>query len=176
MLGAALALLALALLGVLCACSSLPRRPLVPPNSPAAQRLPLADPAKPIFQHLDGEFVQVHLGNPPPIDYVAENRQWLAVRGRWFLALGALLAAVGFGLALATTMPILDFAANILAYIGLALAGAGLAFLQAAQWWWWVSAGCGLAVVGLIGYRLLRHRNMVRWPVKWPKLPWRRAA
>lgn len=133
------------------------------PN-PDLERLPGLDHEEPTYQPAagGGELRQVYPGARDRRDYSAENRQWLAVRGRWFLLLGAALGAIGFGLCLATQNPLLDFFGNIGGYIGLAGCGAGLAFMQLAQWWVWVSIGCLVLLAATVGYRLWRHRRQRR--------------
>jgi hypothetical protein len=158
--GAAVAMLVLAFC---CGCLSDYQRVPAPlaADSPDVSYLPGLDHRAPTYQPSTdgGALRQVNPGARDQRDYAAENRQWLAVRGRWFLVIGAALGAIGGGLALATQNPVLDFVANIAGYIGLAGCGAGLAFMQLAQWWVWFSIGFLALLAGTVAYRLWRHRR-----------------
>jgi hypothetical protein len=164
--GAAVALLVLAFVG----CRRDYRRvpPPIAPDSPDLSYLPGLDHEQPTYQPAPAavgaaaELRQVNPGARDQRDYSAENRQWLAVRGRWFLAVAGALLAIGFGLGLATTNPLLDFIANIGAHIGLVGCGVGLGFMMLAEWWVWVSIGVLLLVAASVAYRIYRSRTRKR--------------
>ena len=136
----------------------------IAPDSPDVSYLPGLDHRAPTYQPSTdgGELRQVNPGARDQRDYSAENRQWLAVRGRWFLAVAGALLAIGFGLGLATTNPLLDFIANIGAHIGLVGCGVGIGFMMLAEWWVWVSIGVLLLVAASVAYRLWRSRTRKR--------------